>query len=230
MLDKIFGPLVELIAYLTNTMYNKLPKLIGHFNIGCQEYMKYTYLPIKLMGQQVAPVFEPRLNVFQDLIGRCCCDFIGEFGLDRYMDSNVYLTAKRDFQRDGNSFNRPRWHSDGFMTDDISYIWSDSQPTIFNDTDFDLTQEDIISMEEMTQQADSLRDYIFPNNSLIRMDQFSIHKVGGYVPGPRTFFKLCFSKDIYALLGNSINYMLDYDWDFQPRKQSRNIPQGGLIN
>jgi len=209
--------------------YNKIPKNVANISISCHEYLRYLYYPLKLNGQhQISR--EPRLAVFDKLIGRSVSDYIGDFGLDSYVSKFVYLTAVNANQRDNRSYGRKGWHSDGFLTNDISYIWSDSQPTVFNDTDFDLTQDDIISMEEMAQQADPLNDYIFPNNSLIRMDQFSIHKVGDYVPGPRTFFKLCFSKDIYALLGNSINYMLDYDWDFQPRKQSRNIPQGELIN
>ena len=155
-----------------------------------------------------------------------CCDFVGSFGLNRYVDSYVYLTAKHQYQRNHQGFNRPGWHSDGFSTDDISYIWSDKQPTIFNSGDFYLSDDDSFSMKEMEQQALEENNFFYPNNSVVRMDQYSIHKVGEYEEGDRAFIKICFSKDQYALKGNSINYELDYDWEYQDRHKERNIPQG----
>jgi hypothetical protein len=209
--------------------YNKRPKLIGEFPIDVQEMFSYTYLPIKLRGVSIVTV-ERRLHVFDSLVGRACCDFIGEFGLDRYIDSYVYLTAKNQYQRLDNGFNRPGWHSDGFMTDDISYIWSNKQPTIFNDSNFVLTQDDQLSMEEMDAQSKLSNCFTLPNFSLIRMDQFSIHRVGVIEKGVRAFVKICFSRDKYNLIGNSINYDLDYNWAMKERNETRNIPQSETSN
>jgi hypothetical protein len=41
----------------------------------------------------------------------------------------------------------------------------------------------------------------------------------------RAFLKVSISKDKYDLIGNSHNYLLDYDWQMKERKQERNIPQ-----
>lgn len=204
--------------------YNKIPKNLGEFSINVEEYFSYTYLPIKLIGQDV-PTVEKRLQIFNPIIGRVCCDFIGDFGLDRYVNSYVYITAKHQYQRKGNGFNREGWHSDGFGTDDISYIWSNKQPTIFNNTEFVLTSDDTHSMIEMSEQVNENNNYMFPNNSLIRMDQYTIHKVGDYEQGNRAFVKICISTDKYNLKGNSINYDLDYEWEYFERKKERNIPQ-----
>lgn len=40
------------------------------------------------------------------------------------------------------SFNRMGYHSDGFLTDDINYIWCDNNPTIFNISAFNLTLDE----------------------------------------------------------------------------------------
>lgn len=207
-----------------NELYNKIPKNLGDFILPVKEFFSYTYLPIKLIGEHKV-TYEKRLKVFDRIIGAACCDFVGTFGLDRYVDSYVYLTAKHQAQRRGAGFNRPGWHSDGFLTDDISYIWSNCQPTIFNSSDFILSKDDILSMEEMENQALPENDYTLPNNSLIRMDQYSIHRVGDYQEGPRAFAKICFSSDKYDLCGNSVNYELNYEWIYRERKERRNIPQ-----
>lgn len=204
--------------------YNKKPKTFGQFPIKVDEYFSYTYLPIKLRGE-ASLTNERRLSVFDTIIGRAACDFVGERGLDEFIDSYIYVTAKSAVQRDGSGFNRSGWHSDGFMTDDISYVWSNMQPTVFNDGDFFLTQDDQVSIAEMDAQALQINNFSYPNDTLIRMDQFSIHRVGEYEKGHRVFVKICFSKDKYALKGNSINYHLDYTWDYVERNKTRNIPQ-----
>jgi hypothetical protein len=186
-----------------------------------EEMFSYTYLPIKLPNGEI--VVEKRLRVFNAIIGRVACDFVGTYGLDRFSESHIYITAKHLFQKSG--FNREGWHSDGFGTDDISYIWYNKQPTIFNRTDFLLSDDDEKSMQEMIEQADYQRDFFYPNYSLIRMDQYSIHRVGPIESGLRCFLKICFSKDQYNLKGNSINYDLDYEWEYRDRKPTRNVPQ-----
>lgn len=207
-------------------LYAGLPKNLGQHSIDVEEYFSYTYLPIKLRGETDI-LFEDRLKPFSGVIGRAACDFVGDFGLDRFVDSYVYLTAKHARQRFGNGFNRPGWHSDGFMSEDISYVWSNRQPTVFNPGPFELNQDDTMSMIEMAQQADLSKDFTLPDCSLVRMDEKVIHRVGEYLSGDRAFCKLVFSKDIFNLKGNSINYLLDYKWNYVPRRGIRNIPQAG---
>lgn len=205
--------------------YGQLPKELGIFEVNATEMMFYQYLPIK-MPYETLVTMEERLNCFGKLIGSICCDFIGEFGLDRYVESYVYLTAKHLYVMPDCSFNRPGWHSDGFMTDDINYIWCDKFPTVFNETYFSLTMDDSISMLEMERQARSANNVTYKENQLLRLNQFNIHKVAPIESGcMRTFLKVSFSKDKYDLIGNSHNYLLDYEWQMKPRGISRNIPQ-----
>jgi len=206
--------------------YGTLPKFLGRYEIQCDEMLFYQYLPIKLKNK-TEPTVEDRLKCFKDLIGNICCDFVGEFGLDRFVNSNVYLTAKRMYQVGGCSFNRMGYHSDGFLTNDINYVWCDKTPTVFNFSPFKLTLNDKISMREMEEQANEEAIEIYPENSLLRLDQYNIHKVSE-VKGLtlRTFIKVSFSDDKYDLKGNSKNYLLDYDWEMRDRALERNIPQG----
>lgn len=207
--------------------YGELPRQIGTHTVECKEMLFYQYLPIKLIGNH-APIAEDRLKCFFELIGVICCDFIGTFGLDRYINSYVYLTAKHLYQKDGCSYNRPGWHSDGFMTDDINYIWYNKDPTIFNCTEFKLSQDDVLSIIEMAEQHDYKLNRTYGSNTILRLDQFNIHRVGYTTEGMRTFVKVSFSKDKYDLIGNSHNYLLDYNWEMKPRKEQRNIPQSAI--
>lgn len=204
--------------------YNKPPHFVGNFPCDVSETFSYLYMPIKLRGEATV-FYEARLNVFDKIIGAALCDFVGEYGLDRFIDSNVYITAKNLYQREGSGFNRAGWHTDGFGTDDISYIWSNKQPTIFNSGSFSLTDDDESSMVEMSEQAKEENNLSLPNNSLLRLDQFSVHKVGEVEAGMRSFVKICVSKDKYNLVGNSKNQLLDYNWEYKQRKTNRNKPQ-----
>lgn len=209
--------------------YGDLPKELGVYEVDCREMMFYQYLPIK-MPTQVQPIYEERLRCFDELIGAVCCDYIGDFGLDNYVNSYVYLTAKFLYQAPNCSFNRMGWHSDGFLTDDVNYIWCDKNPTIFNKTEFDLTLNDFISMQEMDAQAVPSNDVVYKENQLLRLNQFNIHKVAPtQVGGMRAFLKVSISKDKYDLIGNSHNYLIDYSWDMKPRKSERNIPQSSVM-
>lgn len=208
--------------------YGDLPCNIGIIEVETDEMFFYQYLPIKLPGM-VNPVHEDRLKCFDQIIGKVCCDFIGEYGLNAYMDSYTYLTAKRLFQTTICGFNRPGYHSDGFLTNDINYIWCDSQPTVFNTSNFNITKDDTVSLIEMETQALSENEFCFPVKSVLRLNQFNIHKVATNVqPGIRTFLKISFSGDRYDLKGNSHNYLLDYNWEMKDRKIERNIPQSTI--
>lgn len=205
--------------------YGAIPKLLGVHAVAVSEMMFYQYLPIKFPGQ-AEPIFEERLEPFSKLIGICCCDFIGVYGLNRYMGSYVYLSAKHLYQSPERPFNRPGYHADGFMTEDINYLWSDKNPTIFNRGPFVLSEDDTESMREMETQANIEAEWSAPENSLLRLDQFNIHKPAHTgEAGLRAFMKLSFSRDKYDLCGNSHNYRLEYKWEMKPRRDARNIPQ-----
>lgn len=85
---------------------------------------------------------------------------------------------------------------------------------------------DNISLLEMKKQASPFNDVTYKENELLRLNQFNIHKVANVTDeGMRSFLKVSISKDKYDLIGNSHNYLLDYNWEMKERKQERNIPQ-----
>lgn len=204
--------------------YGQLPISLGIHKVLATEMMFFQYLPIKMAGDNI-PKMEPRLDVFRELVGVCCCDYIGRNGLDAYVASYVYLTAKHLYQSAGCSFNRMGYHSDGFMTDDINYIWCDKDPTVFNTSEYALTQHHEFSLTEMDIQSMKENEIKYADYELLRLDQFNIHKVADVTTGGmRTFFKLSVSKEKYNLIGNSHNYLLNYSWEMQPREEIRNHP------
>lgn len=206
--------------------YGALPVVIGEpIEVNCREFMFYQYLPVKLTGGTNI-TRENRLACFDAIIGAACCDYIGFRGLDAFVASYVYVTAKHMYQAPGCSFNRPGWHADGFLTDDINYVWCDCAPTIFNSSRFELTPDDEISMREMEDQAVPRLSKVYPDNTLLRLDQYCIHRVADMpMPLVRTFAKVSISRDRYDLIGNSHNHLLQYDWPMRPRAITRNPPQ-----
>lgn len=209
--------------------YGDLPVQLGTFEVQCKEMMFYQYLPIK-MQYMASLKYEKRLSCFDEIIDCICDDYAKAFGFAQFVESYAYLTAKYMFQMPNCSYNREGYHSDGFLTDDINYIWSDKNPTTFNKSDFNLTLDDNISLIEMEQQALVENEFHYPNNTLVRLNQFNIHKVSECKEvGMRTFLKVSFSKDKYDLVGNSHNYEIPYNWEMKERKLDRNIPQSEIV-
>lgn len=205
--------------------YGELPKSLGIREIQLTEMMYYLYLPIKMKGKHNPKIEDRIMEPFGKLIGEINCDFIGEYGLDRYVNSYIYVSAKRLYQSPGHSFNRPGYHSDGFLSDDINYIWCNIDPTVFNTSKYALTEHHEYSLTEMDQQSLKENEYRFHPKELLRLDQYNIHRVADVEkPSVRTFFKLSFSLDRYNLEGNSRNFLFDYNWDYKEREEIRNHP------
>lgn len=134
-------------------------------------------------------------------------------------------TVKRLYVVPGHNMNRPGYHTDGFLTDDINYIWSDVDPTVFNIGHFDVAPDHELSLQQFKEQALPRRDIAYRDNELLRLDQYSVHRTASITDTHlRTFFKLSFSKERYNLVGNSHNYHFDYNWPMVERKAQRNHP------
>ena len=197
--------------------YGEMPKECGYFDVECEEYMFTQYVPISIPGQYRTTVPE-NLKWTEDILSRIC-----GMDLEMWKDSYVYVTCKHMYV-DGFSGNRPGVHSDGFMTDDLSYIWYDSYPTIFYDGVFDLTQDHAISLVEMEKQSRNMQVFHFPVKNLVKLDQYNIHSVRYCSPGFRTFLKISISKHKYNLKGNSKNPELSLDCEYSERTEQRNDP------
>lgn len=205
----------------TQRTYGALPTSLGSFPIECKEAMFCLYMPISLAGSTAIVMPKQFQHYFYELVTAVRNDV----GWSAFAEHNIYLTAKHTFVSPSLTANRPGWHSDGFLTDDLNYLWYDALPTIFNDSDFVVDPDHERSLDQFWAQADPERDIQYDCCELLKLDQFVIHSVADAM-GPmfRTFVKISVSKDRYNLSGNTHNYDLDYDWPMHDRLEVRNTP------
>lgn len=205
--------------------YGALPKDLGPIDITPTEMMFWMYLPISVPGHH-SFVVPDNVRHFLPIIREARWD-----EHERFVDSYAYLTAKTLWVGcDGKNMNRPGWHSDGFGTDDLNYIWSTRAPTEFIQGSFYLSSEcdkSLRQMEALGRVGESLGHIVtYPDKHLLRLDQTVIHRAAEDIaPGMRTFVKVSISQHRYDLLGNSINHDLpDSHWPLVERLETRNHP------
>lgn len=209
----------------TDAIYGSTPVDLGLIDISPVEMMFWLYCPIKLPGMQSVSVPD-NLRQFDEI-----WKAVREDCAHRWGDNYAYITAKTLFATPESPGNRPGWHSDGFLTDDLNYIWCDANPTVFFD-DGDrhaFNADHAASLNEMETlcHARSAHYRTYPVKHLLRLDQTVLHKVDtAIVPGIRTFVKVSISRHRYALRGNSINHELAPGWNYHDRKETRNCPIG----
>lgn len=216
--------------------YGRAPLIVGNFEIEPKEMMFWLNLPIKMPNGPV--VMPPNLDVFKPIVN-ASCEKAQRFLVD-YEKHYVYITAKNLYFDAGQNVNRPGWHCDGFLTDDINFIWSNTDPTIFWHPEedcgsgIDLPPDHEASLEKMSRicSRDGWQS-VYPGHWLILLDQYVIHRCPvASKDGVRCFVKISFSKNRYDMEGNSINHLLDYKWDYVPRQKGRNIQssqEGGFL-
>ncbi len=210
---------------LTDAIYGAPPRDLGMIDISPIEMMFWLYCPIKHPGMQSVSVPE-NLMQFRPLWEHARSDCA-----DRWGDSYAYITAKTLWATPQNPGNRPGWHSDGFLTDDLNYIWCDENPTIFfhdgNRYPFSADHEvSLAEMDALCEPSDA-DHHTYPVKHLLRLDETVLHKVATDIePGVRTFVKVSISRHRYALRGNSINHDLAPNWDYSDRLPERNCPTG----
>lgn len=209
----------------TPKIYGNLPEEVGSFQIDTSEMMFWLYCPVKVPGT-FRCIVPANLEKYWPILLAVMEDSTQDF-YEKY----VYITAKTLYVTPDSPGNRPGWHSDGFLTDDTNYVWSDSNPTVFY-CDGDLHQftndhqESMVEMENLCEDSNCWVKY--DNNTLLRLDQTVLHKVNTNLePGMRTFVKISLSSHPYALEGNSINHELSVKFDKQPRSVDRNCPITG---
>lgn len=201
--------------------YGNLPAIVGATNtIHPTEVLYYLYLPISMVGD---PLFyiPDRLKVFEPLIQMVQAD-----EPERFIDDYVYITAKRMYVSPEITPNRMGWHADGFMSNDLNYVWYDSVPTIFNKSEFKISPDHVKSLVEFDTQALPANDVIYPPYFLLKLDQSVVHRVQeAKTLVMRTFVKISISEQRYNLKDNSHNHLLDYNWPLHDRQQMRNDPR-----
>lgn len=198
-------------------IYGALPEDLGLIDLSPVEMMFWLYCPISSPGElEDVPA---NLQQFGPIL-----DAVHAYDRQAYDDSYVYLTAKTLYVS-GDNANRPGWHSDGFGTDDVNYIWYDRAPTQFIESSFSLPTDCADAMAYMALAAENQPIITFPNKHLLRLTPAIIHRVQPNVsPGVRTFVKVSLSKDRYNLEGNSVNHRMRQRWPMLPRDAERNHP------
>jgi len=186
--------------------------------------MFWLYCPIKIPGEGY--VLPDNLKQFDPIVQAVLADM----GMDAFIGNYIYLTAKRLYVTPDAPGNRPGWHSDGFMTDDLNYIWYDDNPTVFWEPHgrVEFTQDHELSLAEMDALCEPFVDFhkVYPCKHLLKLDQFVMHKVATpEKAGVRTFVKVSVSRHQYRHEGNSINHELDLGWEPIKRGDTRNAPE-----
>jgi len=201
-------------------IYGAAPIDLGKVDLSPTEMLFWLYCPIKLsnIDEIVVP---PNLEQFWPIINACWDASDPAEWHSRY----VYLTAKTLWVTNDNPAQRRGWHCDGFMTDDVNFIWYDSEPTVFavGPELVAFTQEHKKALEEMDAAGEAFRNFSYPVKHLLRLDQTVLHRVGDFgAPGMRSFVKLSVSRHPFNLVGNSVNHALAPDWQYAKRSATRN--------
>lgn len=196
--------------------YGAPPKNLGEINLPTKEMMCWLYVPLKIAGNP-SVLYPDNLRQLAPFVDQC---------LNHRPPTDeqyVYLTAKTLFVTPQNLGNRPGWHSDGFGTDDLNFIWCDRFPTEFAVQEFhDIGTDEHKSMLKMTAQIQG-PVVTYPCRNTLLLTPEVIHRVPIIASaGMRTFLKLSISTDIYNMEGNSRNHLFDYDWPMQERGPDRN--------
>lgn len=206
--------------------YGSAPEIIDEYELQFDEYMHYMYLPIRIPddpGRLTINTLPARLLFAYEMV-------MGARFNERRLGNDwqyIYVTARRGFATPGNPLNRPGWHSDGFGTEDINYVWTDRFPTLFAEQEFDEVEADhVSSIKQFKEQIRPENVKTYGDNLLMRLDSSVIHAAPN-IPAPggeRSFFKISFSNSRYNLRGNSHNHRLEYDWEMFDRSSVRNDP------
>ncbi len=200
-------------------LYGNLPVDVGFVDAPTDEMLFWMYCPISLPGSDMT-ILPRNLRQFKPITAAA-----EAFEGARYKNSYVYITAKTLWVSGEYIGNRPGWHSDGFGTDDINFIWYDRAPTEFIEDSFTLPDNCADSIVIMTERAEGKELVTYPDKHLLRLDPTVVHRCPvDFAPGLRTFVKISISDDRYDLLGNSINHELAVHWNLVPRSCERNHP------
>lgn len=208
----------------TEAKYGNLPEIIGRIELPTEEMMLWLYCPISVKGDvhNYTPSnlqkYEPLLEIIKN-----------DLGVDVYKDKYVYLTVKTTFINALEYTNRPGWHSDGFMTDDINYVWYNGSPTEFVELDelVSFSADHLVSMGEMEAVCDAVEGKRrYPSGLLLKLDESVLHRpTQALSSGMRTFIKVSVSDHKYEHLGNSVNHLLtDVINPCKFRGMNRNCP------
>jgi len=144
-------------------------------------------------------------------------------------DFFAYLTVQRSVVQAGKKSRSNEPHSDSVQGKRIQpkqiiehgYTMTDTDPTRFFTHGFDLTGVDPDRYwlnAFFNDQANLGSSVQFNPGDVVLFDAYSVHDgVPSEQTCLRTFLRLIYSVRVFDRLGNTVNKLFDYDWDFQPR-------------
>lgn len=211
------------------------PVDLGLIDLSFDEMLFWQYCPIFVPGE-LGVRLPSNLEQFWPIVEAAILD-LEEQGI-YYFDEglHIYLTAKTLWVQGGYIGNRHGWHTDGFSTDDINYIWSSRAPTEFyieDDPMIEVSDDHYESMDQMRHHFEEVNwkcphypVHTYPDKHLLRLDPTVMHRCADHFEdGMRTFVKVSVSKHQYNLKGNSINHDLPRShWPLVDRAEERNHP------
>lgn len=214
---------------MSGKVYDGAPQKVCTWDVGNSEFMLWLYLPVKLPFGEVS--LPDNVNKFKGIL-----DIVKEnlsHTENKWEESYIYLTIKSMVVSEDNVGQRLGWHSDGFMTKDLNYIWSDVEEitTRITTGGMTLTQCHTKSLQEMENYKEFLLrcSYQVMADTVYLLDETVLHEaVRPTRPVFRNFVKVTVSDKLYKLEGNSVNHLLG---DYLPenlikRNETRNCPQG----
>jgi hypothetical protein len=210
----------------TNSHYGKLPVFLGdHHKLDLQEMMYYLYLPVCMD----ATIDQPEILIPPNI--DCCRELI-HVAL-RYYRSRlypsyryIYLSARKGWATPDSPLNRPGWHTDGFGTYDLNFVWWKGPGTRFAHQAFkDISEDHALSLKQFEEQVRPECIVTFLEGGFYAMNPNVVHTTPLIIkPCMRQYVKVSVSNHRYNLENNSHNYLFDYDWPMHDRDAMRNDP------
>lgn len=205
-----------------------MPKVLGEIELNNMSMMMCLYMPIVFKDRDSVVYLPDQYKWVMPLIDKAMLNSYSDF-----KNPYIYLTVKSGWVVGEHTMQRPGFHTDGFMTDDINYLWSDNNPTQFiGGCILGVPQDHKESLELFDSILDGwdVKPLEYPNNSLLRLNEKVIHRSRPVMTtGFRNFVKITISDHQYRLIGNTVNPMVKGDWinDIE-RSVTRNCPLGGV--
>jgi len=206
----------------------ELPKVISTVDLKVTESMFWLYLPIKMAGNRTVRLPE-QLKQFKPILEATVFDH-SVLDPKTFFNNYIYITAKHMLVNPDFWGNRGGAHCDGFLTNDINWIWYDENPTLFNSGKFEVTPDHTKSLKEFEEQWNYKNEVTYPVKTILELNPNVVHKVSPVSRYfMRTFVKISMSTEKYNLIGNSHNYLFDYNWEMFDRSEVRNNPIYGEL-
>lgn len=203
------------------------PIVLGELAMGgWDEFCFVQDMPVKLAGD--TKLVLPEDLSFAGLFIGMIVDHLKATTHPRWLKGrNFYLTAKHTYVDAGRVQTRPGWHTDGYGTDDLSFLWSDCVPTEFLKQALRVREDDGSMLRTLTLEADEGNRDHGKAGVVYGMDDTVIHRPGTSYHGEwRRFLKLSVSQYAYDLKGNARNPGLPTPWQpTRERGRERNNPE-----